>query len=100
MTPPSLPFTPDVHRDLWLFFGESEEDAELLIHARPILPPYALVHTGRAHLRLDTPFGRAFAEWRKEKAQAEMREGMRTLVLNGGVEGTIFGVSLGTSEKP
>jgi hypothetical protein len=94
----SLPFTPEVQRDLWLFFGETEDGADLLAQARPTLPPSALGYTGRVHLRLDTPFGHAFMAWRQARAEAAMREGTQALVLNGGIEGTIFGVSLATEK--
>jgi hypothetical protein len=50
------------------------------------------------HLRLDTPFGHAFMAWRQARAEAAMREGTQALVLNGGIEGTIFGVSLATEK--
>lgn len=94
-----LPLTPDVRCDLWEYFGETPEDAERMSGAWPQLPTPAVDYTGSPKLCIDTPFGRAFAAWRQERRQERDREAVKTLILNGGVEGSIFVVSL-TTDPP
>lgn len=63
-----LSLTEDVRRDLWQFFGASAEDASLRAGSWPTLSDDALVYPPRSlpALRLDTPFGLAFRQWRDE----------------------------------
>lgn len=63
-----LPLTEDVRRDLWQFFGASPEDAALRSGSWPSLPDDAVLYPARELpvLRLDTPFGLAFRQWRNE----------------------------------
>jgi len=75
MTSDRLYMTHDVRCDLWMFFGESFEDAECMAACWPSLPASAVdrdqsVPGGSVRLRLDTPFGRAFIAWRQKRDRA------------------------------
>lgn len=94
-----LLLTPDVRCDLWEYFGETPEDALAMAGSWPSLPETTVAYNGPPKLRLDTPFGRAFAAWRQERCQERDREVVKTLILNGGVEGSTFSVSL-TTDPP
>jgi hypothetical protein len=79
-----LPLTEDVRRDLWQFFGASPDDAVLRAASWPSLSDDALVYSKQKPpaLRLDTPFGLAFSQWRDGEFRTKQAD--RVAVLGGG----------------